>query len=119
MKNVATNNLVEVPHSKHAISLENTFSILDSNRQHEDQHLVKVSNVDDDRLIYQTDASNGIATEFNVNLRNRSMDNALEIVNDIINSDKHDDNAEKHDALRISQTQMKDKAKETQDKYAE
>ena len=47
------------------------------------------------------------------------MENSLEIGSNVINSDKNDDNAEKHDVLRIVPTQMKDKAKETQDKYAE
>ena len=77
----AINNLVEVQTLQHAISLEKAFAILDSNRQDEDQHFVEGINVDKDALINQVDTRNNITIEFNVNLNNNNIENALNIVN--------------------------------------
>ena len=78
-ENVTTHNGVETQPSQCETNTDNAFAILDSNRQHDDQKLVEVNNVDNDRLINQTDFFNNVSTEVNANQNHNNIDSTLHL----------------------------------------
>ena len=93
-ENVTENNGVEGQPSQYKINLDNAFAIPDSNRQNKDQQLVEANNTHDDRLIIQTEISNNVPMEVNVNQNFNNIDSALNLVKNVSKSENDNRNSE-------------------------
>ena len=93
-ENIVINNPVETQTFQHGKILENTFAIIHSNRQDEDQYFVEAKNVDKDWFINQIETKNNVTIAVYINLNFNDIESTLDLGNNVINSENDDSNVD-------------------------